>query len=47
MAEWRTLSAGSDKIKSVKKYKIIHYLNELNTMTGLQNMGCHQDIIKH
>lgn len=25
---------------------MVHYLNELDNTTGLQNMGCHREIIK-
>jgi hypothetical protein len=46
MAEWRTVSAGCGEIRKKVKHKTVHYLNELNTAAGLQNMGCHRDIIK-
>lgn len=26
--------------------EIIHYLNKLNSATGLQNIACHREIIK-
>jgi hypothetical protein len=44
MAEWGTLSNSSVEVKNL--WKKIHCLNKLNTATGLQNMGCHRDIIK-
>ncbi len=46
MAEWWALPTGGGEIKEVNKtkYKTVHYLNELNTATRLQNMGCHRDI---
>ena len=45
MVKWGALSTCRSEIKS-KQSKTVHYLNELNTATGLQNMGCHRDIIK-